>query len=101
MTTRHRQHRQYPLLTGAHRHRQRREPQVALRHLARLVADPVRRVPPANNGRSSRTRSLSTVNDLVQPIRSAITVAGIVGHSASNERIRPSTASTAEPRGAR
>jgi hypothetical protein len=44
---------------------------------------------------------LSTVNDLVQPIRSAITVAGIVGHSANNDRIRPSTASTAEPRTAR
>jgi hypothetical protein len=29
---------------------------------------------------------LSTVIDLVQPIRSAITVAGIVGHSASNCR---------------
>jgi hypothetical protein len=34
-------------------------------------------------------------------MRSAITVAGIVGHSANNDRIRPSTASTAEPRGTR
>jgi hypothetical protein len=32
-------------------------------------------------GRNSRTRSLSTVSDRVQPIRSAITVAGIVGHA--------------------
>jgi hypothetical protein len=36
-----------------------------------------------------------------QPIRSAITVAGIVGHPCSNSRIRGSTASTTEPRGPR
>lgn len=50
-----------------------------------------------NNGRNRRTRSLSTVNDRVQPIRSAITVAGIDGHCASNCRICGSTASTIEP----
>jgi hypothetical protein len=44
---------------------------------------------------------LSTVSDLVQPIRSAITVAGIVGHACSNSRIRGSTASTIDPPPAR
>ena len=53
------------------------------------------------NGRSCRTRSLRIVNDCVQPIRSAITVAGIRGNSASNARICGSTASTTDPRGAR
>jgi hypothetical protein len=48
-------------------------------------------------GRSSRTRSLSTVSDRVQPIRSAITVAGIVGHAWSSSRMRGSTASTIDP----
>ena len=52
-------------------------------------------------GRSSRTRSLSTVSPRVQPIRSAITVAGIVGHAASNSRIRGSTSSTIDPARAR
>ena len=37
----------------------------------------------------------------VHPIRSAITVAGIVGHACSNSRIRGSTASTTDPAGAR
>ena len=49
------------------------------------------------SGRSSRTRSLSTVNDRVQPIRSAITVAGIVGHASSSSRTCGSTSSTIEP----
>jgi hypothetical protein len=44
---------------------------------------------------------LSTVNPRVQPIRSAITVAGIVGSALSNSRIRGSTASTTDPCGAR
>jgi hypothetical protein len=52
-------------------------------------------------GRSSRTRSLSTVSDLVQPIRSAITVAGIVGHAWSSSRILGSATSTIDPCGAR
>ncbi|GAB3331796.1 hypothetical protein GCM10027452_05070 [Micromonospora halotolerans] len=42
----------------------------------------------------TRTRSLSTVNDRVHPIRSAITVAGISGHCCNNARICGSTAST-------
>jgi hypothetical protein len=42
-------------------------------------------------------RSLSTVNPRVQPIRSAITVAGIVGQAASSSRMRGSTASTIDP----
>jgi hypothetical protein len=44
---------------------------------------------------------LSTVNDLVHPIRSAITVAGIVGVAASNALICGSNASTTDPRGTR
>jgi hypothetical protein len=52
-------------------------------------------------GRSSRTRSLSTVNDRVQPIRSAMTVAGILGQACSNSRMRGSTGSTTDPRGVR
>ena len=47
------------------------------------------------------TRSRSTRIDRSQPIRSAITVAGIVGHACSSSRIRGSTASTIEPRGGR
>jgi hypothetical protein len=41
---------------------------------------------------------LSTVNNLAHPIRSAITVAGIVGHSARDARICNSAASTSTPR---
>ncbi len=40
---------------------------------------------------------MRTVNDLVHPIRSAITVAGIVGYSRNNARICGSNASTTEP----
>ena len=54
-----------------------------------------------NNGRNSRTRSLRMVNECVQPIRSAITVAGILGCSASNTRTCGSTLSTSDPRGPR
>ena len=54
-----------------------------------------------NSGRSSRTRSFKTVIDRVQPIRSAITVAGIRGNSASSARICGSTSSTSDPRGPR
>jgi hypothetical protein len=46
-------------------------------------------------------RSLSTVSDLVQPIRSAITVAGIVGQAPSSSRMRGSTGSTIDPPGTR
>ncbi|CRK60480.1 1-deoxy-D-xylulose 5-phosphate synthase [Alloactinosynnema sp. L-07] len=48
-------------------------------------------------GRNSATRSDSTRIDRFQPIRSAITVAGIVGYARNNSRIRGSTASTIEP----
>jgi hypothetical protein len=44
---------------------------------------------------------LRMVNECVQPIRSAITVAGIRGNSASNARTCGSTASTSDPRGPR
>ena len=52
-------------------------------------------------GRSSATRSLNTVIPRDQPIRSAITVAGIVGHAANSSRIRGSTSSTIDPAGRR
>ena len=48
-------------------------------------------------GRSSATRSRSTRTDRSHPIRSAITVAGIVGYAFSSSRIRGSTASTTDP----
>src|ERR687883_838895 len=52
-------------------------------------------------GRNSTTRPDSTRIDRVQPIRSAITVAGILGYTANSSRIRGSTASTIEPFAAR
>jgi hypothetical protein len=53
------------------------------------------------SGRSSATRSRSTVIDRPQPIRSAITVAGIVAHNASCSRIAGSAASAIDPFGGR
>src|SRR5215216_4943107 len=50
-----------------------------------------------NNGRSSATRSRSTRIERVQPIRSAITVAGIDGNSRNNSTICGSTTSTIDP----
>src|SRR5215210_8644417 len=52
-------------------------------------------------GRSSATRPLSTRIEYGQPIRSAITVAGIVGVACNNSRIRGSTISTTDPRAGR
>ena len=52
-------------------------------------------------GRSSATRPVSTRIERVQPIRSAITVAGILGYACSSSRIRGSTASTIDPAGLR
>jgi hypothetical protein len=52
-------------------------------------------------GRSSATRCLNTVIPRVQPTRSAITVAGIVGTNSSCSRITSSNASTADPAGLR
>ena len=52
-------------------------------------------------GRNSATRPDNVRIDRSQPIRSAITVAGIVGHAANNSRIRGSTASTIDPTGPR
>ena len=49
-----------------------------------------------NNGRSNRTRSFNVVIDLSQSVRSAITVAGIVGHSASSPRSCGSTGNVGE-----
>ena len=48
-------------------------------------------------GRSSATRAESTRIERVQPIRSAITVAGIRGYPCNSSRIRGSTSSTIEP----
>jgi hypothetical protein len=50
---------------------------------------------------SSRTRAVSTVIPRPHPIRSAITVAGIVGQSLSSSRIRDPTSSTTDPTAAR
>src|ERR1700742_4472080 len=52
-------------------------------------------------GRSSRTLVLNTVIPRVQPTRSAITEAGIVGTAVSWARIASSNASTADPAGLR
>ena len=48
-------------------------------------------------GRSSATRSRSTRTECSHPIRSAITVAGIVGYAFSSSRIRGSAASVTDP----
>src|SRR5215218_6955460 len=52
-------------------------------------------------GRNSATRPLNVRIENGQPIRSAITVAGIRGNAASNSRIRGSYPSTSEPDRAR
>lgn len=68
-----------------------REPQTPLRQLPGRY--PVR--PEGSGGkktgRSSRTRSFRMVMPLLQPIRSAITVAGILGCSDKSRRISPQT----------
>jgi hypothetical protein len=48
-------------------------------------------------GRNSATRPDNVRIDRSQPIRSAITVAGIVGYAANNSRICGSTTSTIDP----
>jgi hypothetical protein len=48
-------------------------------------------------GRSSATRPLSTRIDRSQPIRSAITVAGIPGNAFSSSRVAGSNPSTIDP----
>lgn len=50
-------------------------------------------------GRSTATLALNTVNPRVHPTRSAITVAGIRGWSASSARIASSYPSAADPVG--
>jgi hypothetical protein len=52
-------------------------------------------------GRNSRTRSLSVRIEYDQSIRSAITVAGILGYADNNSRIRGSASSATDPAGAR
>jgi hypothetical protein len=56
---------------------------------------------PTYSGRIARTRSLRIVIECAHPIRSAITVAGILGCSRNNTRTCGSTASTNEPFAAR
>ena len=50
---------------------------------------------------NSATRPLKVRIEYCHPIRSAMTVAGIVGHAWSHSRIRGSNESTTEPRGRR
>jgi hypothetical protein len=93
----HRQLRRVASLTEPDRERDRREPQVTLRDLARRIAGARGRSGGRYTGRSSATRADSTRIEWVQPIRSAITVAGILGYARSNSRTRGSTASTIDP----
>ena len=78
-----------------------REPEIILGPPARLIRRPARGVLRQVSGRSPATFSRSTVIDRSQPIRSAITVAGIVGPSFSCSRIAGSASSAIEPFGAR
>lgn len=48
-------------------------------------------------GKRCATRALSVRIEFDQPIRSAVTVAGIVGNAFNNSRIRGSTSSTTDP----
>jgi hypothetical protein len=52
-------------------------------------------------GRNSPTRSRRIRIECAHPIRSAITMAGIVGNACSSSRIRGSTSSTSDHRSAR
>jgi hypothetical protein len=72
-----------------------------VRDLARLITGPPRRVGWQIQRPQLRTRPLSVRIEYGQLIRSAITVAGIVGYAANNSRIRGSNPSTNEPTGAR
>ena len=101
----HRQHRQLLRRAGLpepDRQLDRREPQIALRDLPGRIARARRPDPAADTPAAApRTRSLNTVIQRVQPIRSAITVAGIVGTSLQQLPDRGSTASTTDPAGCR
>jgi hypothetical protein len=83
------------------RQHDRREPQVTLGDLAGVIAGAPGRSGGRYAGRSSATRPRSTRIERFHPIRSAITVAGIVGYARSNSRIRGSTASVIDPAGRR
>jgi hypothetical protein len=89
------------MLVEAERDLDRREPQVPLRELARPIVGALQGSGGTNNGRNSATRTFSCVPPRSQPIRSAITVAGIRGHAASSSRICGSTASTSHGRRSR
>ena len=97
----HRQHRQLRRLADLaepDRQLDRREPEIALRDLARLVARARRPGPAADTPAAAPRPDPDSIRiERVQPIRSAITVAGIVGYACSSSRIRGSTASTIDP----
>ena len=84
-------------LPVADRDHARREPQIALRDIARVIGRAAGRI--RRQIRRPRTRSLKTVIPRFQPTRSAITVAGIVGTAVSWARMASSNASTADPAG--
>jgi len=67
-------------------------------HAAGVGGDPPA---PGWTARGSATRPLNVRIEYGQAIRSAITVAGIVGQACSNSRIRGSTGSTNKPRACR
>ena len=79
------------------RQRDRREPEITLRDLARRIRGAGRRIRRQIRRPQLRHPARSTRIDRSQPIRSAITVAGIVGYASSSSRIRGSTASTTDP----
>jgi hypothetical protein len=83
------------------RHHDVGKPEITLRDLARRIAGPPCRIRRQNHGHSCATRALSVRMEHDQPIRSAITVVGIIGYAASNSRIRGSNPSATDPRGAR
>ena len=92
---------QLRLLAEPHRELHIGLPQVELSKLPRPIPSPLRRIRKSKQRPQSATRSRSTVIPLVQPIRSAITVAGISGTSLNSARISGSIASTIEPCGDR
>jgi hypothetical protein len=100
MPTHHRQHRQRgggADLAEPDRHHHIGKPEVALGDLSGHIRRPRRRIRRRYTGRNSRTPSLSVRIEYDQPIRSAITVAGIRGYAANNSRIRGSASSVTGP----
>jgi hypothetical protein len=84
-------------LAKLQRDREVRLLQVELGQLAQAIAGPLAGIGRHEHGRSSATRSCNTRTEYGQSMRSAITVAGIVGNSFNSARTSGSTASTTEP----